>query len=143
MATFQEVVGDLNRAVTRAAQSKHLDTRPELVNNVYPMILQLLEACNERFTEVEEAVNSIIDETETIIQTDEAETIVQALDAGMLLAEAAEKYPDLAPLVASYKDLATKAAELVGEVTLADDEDDDDDDDEDDDEDEDDAEGDK
>lgn len=118
MPTFQEVVGDLNRAVTRAAQSKHLDTKPELVNNVYPMMLQLLEACHERFTEAEETINSIIDETETILQPDAAEVIVQALDSGMVLAEAAEKYPDLAPLVSSYKDLATKAAELVGEVTL-------------------------
>ena len=52
-----DVAMDLKRALKRAMAATALDTRAELVNNVYPLIEQALIAIDERFQRNESALD--------------------------------------------------------------------------------------
>lgn len=73
--TLEDVASDVQRAIQRCVKTERIDPRAEFTNNVYPLFLSLIEATNQRILEAEDMVSKIIDESETIIQPEEASQI--------------------------------------------------------------------
>ena len=139
-ATLEEVALDVQRAMQRVAKhNTTMDIRAELGNNVYPLMLVLLDAVNSRCLETEETVAQIINETETIIQPEEGDQIDETLDLGEKLYNALKmiELPDtIKALAESFNNSLIKTRDLLADLVIDNDEGDDTDEDEEDDTDE-------
>ena len=80
--TIEEVALDIQRALTQAIKNEKMELRPELVNNLYPLMLAILESVNTRCLETEDLVSRLIAESETIIQPQEASQFDETFNLG-------------------------------------------------------------
>jgi hypothetical protein len=123
-----EVAKDVQRALKRAAGAKALETRLELVNNVYPLLQQILAAVDARVAPLEAAVDELLDGDEgSRIEPDLADAIkkvlVRGTQLGEMLVALIPSMDDLqrkrhADAVAGYVSEANHVALLVDDATL-------------------------
>lgn len=140
--SIEDAVADINHQIKRCVGSKAVETKAELVNNVYPLMLNVVEALAARQAETEEIVAQLLGEGESIVQPEFAAQIAEALAAGGALASAiAEAQMDevtkqrLMNLVADFSEKTAAVEVALSELTLEDvEEPEDDDEDEDEDE---------
>lgn len=136
---------ELNKMQKRAGSAVHLDTKPELVNNVYPLIESLIDSIEQRFDEIEDIITDFVDETGSIIQEGLAKDVLTVFELGGQLCEVLQSLQldevtkkRVADLIGVYSQVATATAQAVMEATVSlEEEGDDDEDDADEDEDED------
>lgn len=133
--TLEEVALDVQRALSRVAKHNGtMDVRAELGNNVYPLMLVMLDAVNTRCLEAEDMVTQVINETQTIIQPEEGDQIDETLDLGEKLCGALKmvELPDtIKALAEAFSASLTKTRDLLAEVIVSNEDDDDEDADED------------
>jgi cobalamin biosynthesis protein CobT len=148
MPSMIEVATDINRALQRAVGARALETRSELANNVYPLLMSIMEAVDERFQEMESVVAEIAEnggslpispEVAQALQTAFAAADTMANYAGQHLPE--EFKAEFARLVKDYNEAVQAAADAIKDNQDGDDEDEEEVDDEDIEEEEDDEEG--
>ena len=121
LVTLEETATDVQRALNILIKAPGVDPRAELVNNVYPLFLSLIEAVNTRCLSAEEMVNRLIEESETIIQPEEADQLEETLGLteDLCLALNAVDLPD--SVRAKVKAVAlsvVKSRELLESVSL-------------------------
>lgn len=140
--SIEDAVADINHQIKRCVGAKAVETKAELVNNVYPLMLNVVEALAARQAETEEIVAQLLGEGESIVQPEFAAQIAEAFAAGGALASAiAEAQMDevtkqrLMNLVADFSEKTAAVEVALSELTLEDvEEPEDDDEDEDEDE---------
>lgn len=125
----EDVVADIQHQIKRCVGAKAVETKGELVNNVYPMMLSMIESIMGRLGETEEVVASLLGETDSIVQPELYTEIANAFNAGRALA-AAVTDPALAELVQTFLVAADAAEAQLAEVALDEDADEEDDDEE-------------
>ncbi len=148
--SLETLRNELNKMQKRASSAVHLDTKPELVNNIYPLIESLIDSVEQRFDEIEDIITDFVDETGSIIQEGLAKDVLTVFELGGQLAEVLQSLQldevtkkRVADLIGVYSQVATATAQAVMEATVSledDSEDDDEDDSEEDEDDEDDTE---
>ena len=129
--SVEDVIADVNHQIKRVMGAKAVETKSELVNNVYPLLLTAIEALMGRQAETEEVVAGLLGETESIVQPELADEIANAFNAGRELIAALE--PILAASSAdevakarvksaatNFATLTDKVETLVAEVLLED-----------------------
>lgn len=120
--TMEEVASDIQRALTRLIKiNTQVDARAELVNNLYPLMLALLESVNSRFIETEELVSNLLEESETIIQPEDGSQFEETLNLGEQLLRAIKGVSlsdETLALVDAFKESLAKSRETLGEFTL-------------------------
>jgi hypothetical protein len=115
---------DIERALKRAEKAKFLEAQKEFAAEAYPLIHAMAEHYGERLSRLEQAMDALIDETDSIIQGDLADQIIETLEIGTNLAEAVMKLEagkpidevsmqNLAGLAAAYIAAADVTAEAV------------------------------
>jgi hypothetical protein len=77
---------DLDRIQKRAAKAKFLEAQKEFAENTYPLMQTAFEHFAERLARLEQAMDALIDETDTIIQAEEGEQLLSTIDLGAELA---------------------------------------------------------
>lgn len=80
MSSFDDVIKDLEKQRKRARDAKHLETAFELGWNVYPALIALVRALDERISETEAEVIALIQQTESVIQPELSTQILAMLD---------------------------------------------------------------
>lgn len=125
--SVEDVIADINHQIKRGAGAKALETKAELVNNVYPLMLSVVEAFAARLGETEEIVAQLLGEGESIVQPELAELIAAAFGAGGELVKAVEAAPmddvtkqRLMNLVATFSEKTAAVEAALSEVTLED-----------------------
>lgn len=122
--TMEEVAGDIQRALSQCIKTQTpLETRAELANNVYPLMLALIESVNTRCLESEELVQSLIDESETIIQPEEASQLDETFLLGEELCthlETLELSDVTKALVSKFKESLSKTKDTMSDFVLED-----------------------
>jgi hypothetical protein len=116
---FENLVKDLRRQRSRAKNARHLDTAPELAENVYPMLIGLVEAFDARMRETESQVVSLIAASETLIQPDVAMQILTTFAVATRLCDAIDKNEPTQELVAALRAAIDETSTLVDECTVA------------------------
>ena len=129
--TYEDVISDLNRALQRLHKAKAVETRGELINNVYPLMLAILEASHVRHLESEEMIAELLGETESIVQPELYDEIAGAFNAGRELVSAlAAVQTDevtakrLGALATTFLEKAAAVEQMVADVALEDEPDD-------------------
>lgn len=130
-----DVSKDVSRALKRAHGAKALETRSELVNNVYPLIQQLIVAVEERFQRSEAAIEHILDEEEDVDESRLEPELAAAIrgvftlgaQLGEMLVSLIPQTDDLArkraaEAVAKFADEASRVSDLIEDATLVDEE---------------------
>jgi hypothetical protein len=121
MGTMLETANDINRAIQGAARSKGLDTKHEVVNNVYPLMISMLESIDERFQELEGVVAEMAESNSEIvtISPEVANKLQTAFSAADAIAQYAanhlpeEHKPGLIKLIATYQTAVQAAADAI------------------------------
>lgn len=132
--TMEEVALDIQRALTQAIKNEKMELRPELVNNLYPLMLAILESANTRCLETEDLVSRLIAESETIIQPDEASQFDETFNLGEQLyneLKTAELTDSVKELVENFYASLVKTREIMNDFAIEDSEEDEEDTDED------------
>jgi hypothetical protein len=125
LVTFMDVAQDIHRQLQRAATAQNLQLKQELVNNTYPLLMSILEACDVRFQQLEIAVSEIIQQTSSIIQPDLREQIEETLNLAQLVANSHPQGDDQAKaLVAKLLDSIEETRAALDDVTVEDGEED-------------------
>lgn len=131
--TIEDVTADVNHQLQRVLKAKAVETKAELVNNVYPLLLSVIEAFSARALETEEVVAGILGETESIVQPELYEEITKAFNVGRELVSALDgalaaltadgtldelTHKRLQTLSAAFTEQTNVAETLVTEVAL-------------------------
>ena len=129
--SYEDVVADLNRAIQRLYKAKAVETKQELVNNVYPLMLSFVEASNARHLESEEMIAELLGETESIVQPELYDEIADAFNAGRALVDALATVTTdevtakrLAALALTFVEKSNAVEQLLVDMTLEDEPDD-------------------
>ena len=77
---------DISRAQKRAEKAKFLEAQKEFANEAYPLMSAMAEHYGDRLTRLEQAMDALIDETDTIIQPEVGEQLAGTLEVGAELA---------------------------------------------------------
>lgn len=138
--SIQEVAMDLQRSIQRAAKATALSTKPELVNNVYPLMMSMLEAVEERFQNLEVVLAELVEGSASVVHEDLRGALDNVINLGMSLCDLVGqlKLDELnakkaADIVSAYKEAVAIAVEGLDDAAVEDDEDEDGEGDEDDD----------
>lgn len=127
--TVEEVLADLNKHIIKVSNSKEssLILKAELVNNVYPLMANVLEAVMGRVGEVENVLSEMLGATTSMVQPELADEIAEALEAGEQLALEVEKLnldevtkKRISFLIETYRGAASEAVAALDEVVLED-----------------------
>jgi hypothetical protein len=126
--TVETVQQDVQRALKRAHSVRALETKAELVNNTYPLLLQLCAAVEERFQRHEAALEELLEETtESGVEPELADEIKKVFILGAQLGElVVGLIPTLddmrkkraADAVACYVAESNRVIDLLDEATL-------------------------
>jgi hypothetical protein len=122
MPSMIEVATDINRALQRAVGARALETRSELANNVYPLLMSIMEAVDERFQEMESVVAEIAENGGSLpISPEVAQALQTAFAAADTMANyalkhvSAEARGELEILVKAYNEAVQAAANAIKE----------------------------
>lgn len=145
---WEVLLADIEREQKRASKATYLETKRELAETILPLLAEVVEAANERLTEVEETLGALI-EDDSVIQPELADQVYGTLELGAHICAAVKELPlddvtktRLYALVEAYLQAKQLTEESLAEVVLDPEEDDEDDsEDEEDEEDGDDEEG--
>jgi hypothetical protein len=115
------LIDDIARATKRAAGAKYLDASKEFADQAYPLMHAMAEMFGERMTRVEEALDAMIEQTESFLQPDLARRIMATLELGKLVADLAAKSPnkELQHAALAYATAYELTIEIVEEATVA------------------------
>ena len=124
---------DLASATKRAASAKYLEASKEFADQAYPLMQAITEHFGDRMTRMEEAMDAMIEQTDSFLQPELARSIVGTLELGKIVAGLAANSPDpkLKQAATAYLAAVEMTIEAVEEVTVASDVGEDEDEDED------------
>lgn len=89
--SLDEAIADIKFAHQRARRAKALETKHELAENVYPLLLKLAEAVAGDVAELGEVVDEILDSEGSVIQPELAVVLFSHIMASRSLAAAVRK----------------------------------------------------
>lgn len=87
--THEDVIKDIEKAQRRAAKATFIEAKKEFAEEAYPMMATVVEFFGERFERMERALAEIIDQTESFVQPELAEQILQTVELARALADGA------------------------------------------------------
>lgn len=130
MSDFETLARDIARQRKRAETSTYLEYRKDAVANLWPLLADLVAACDERMRETEEMVAELIENTQSIVQPDLAIQIMSLIDIGDQLAQLVSASPAtddmtkkrLAEALTAWTAAAPLVREAVQEATVEPDE---------------------
>lgn len=93
MSDFETLTRDIARQRKRAETSSYLEYRKDAAANLWPLLADLVAACDERMRETEEMVAELIENTQSIVQPDLAIQITSLIDIGDQLVEFVRALP--------------------------------------------------
>lgn len=82
---------DLDRARKRAVAASYLEAKKEMAEECYPLIQELVDHFGQRMARLEQAMDALIDETESFLQPDLGRQILANLEIGGVLADGVMK----------------------------------------------------
>jgi hypothetical protein len=85
---FEELLIDIASNEERARKAKALETKHELVENIWPMFEALTKACNTRFEEIEEAMEEMLAEEGNVLYSDLAQPLFGLIEIAKRLGSA-------------------------------------------------------
>lgn len=93
MSDFETLARDIARQRKRAETATYLEYRKDAVANLWPLLADLVAACDERMRETEEMVAELIENTQSIVQPDLAIQITSLIDIGDQLVQLVSALP--------------------------------------------------
>lgn len=85
------LLDDLDRARKRAGGATYLEAKKEMAEECYPLLQEIVDHFGQRMQRTEQALDALIDETESFLQPDLARQILANLEMGGILADAVMK----------------------------------------------------
>jgi hypothetical protein len=82
------ILGDIHRALKRTGKAKYLEAAKEFSDECYPLMAAMTEHFAERMERFEEALDSIIEQTDSFLQPDLTQQIMSTLELGKILGDA-------------------------------------------------------
>lgn len=77
---LKSVIADLRLAQKRAQKAKYLEAKAEVADNVYPCMIALAEALDERLAEQDEVIADILEDEGSVIQPELAAQLFATLE---------------------------------------------------------------
>lgn len=89
---------DLAKAEQRAAKAKFIEAKNEFRDNTYPLMQTMAEHFGARISRLEQAMDALIDGTDSLIQPELADQILATLELGKVISEEVVKMKAGVPL---------------------------------------------
>lgn len=89
---------DLDKAQKRVAKAKFIEAQKEFADNAYPLMQEAFEHFGARIVRLEQAMDALIDGTDSLIQPELADQILATLELGKVISEEVGKMKAGTPL---------------------------------------------
>lgn len=114
------LIADIVRATKRASGAKYLEAATEFAREAYPLMQAMADHFGDRMTRMEEAMDAMMEQTDSFLQPELARQIMATLELGKIVATLAAKLPgkDLQQAAAAYLTAFEMTLEAVEDATL-------------------------